>query len=88
MADTTEQITTVNLSAKNFADKLNNKDIKLIGQMPLEKLRVMKDYKFDYLDISETEFETDNKEEGLSRLCFMYMYVIGVCFKDFIYNKI
>ena len=53
------ETTIVNVSEPNYEGKLNNKNLKLTGDVTLNVLKVLKRYEFDYLDISETEFGID-----------------------------
>ena len=49
----------VNVSEPNYEGKLNNKNLKLTGEVTLDVLKKLKRYEFDYLDISEAEFGID-----------------------------
>ena len=49
----------VNVSESNYEGKLNNKNLKLTGDVTLDVLKKLKRYEFDYLDISEAEFGID-----------------------------
>ena len=49
----------VNVSEPNYESKLNNKNLKLTGEITLDVLEELKHHEFDYLDISEAEFGTD-----------------------------
>ena len=50
---------TVNVSEPNYESKLNNKSLKLTGEITLDVLEDLICYEYDYLDISEAEFGTD-----------------------------
>ena len=54
-----KDITTVNVSEPDYAGKLNNKNLKLIGEITLDVLEDLICYEYDYLDISEAEFGID-----------------------------
>lgn len=57
-----KDITIVNVSLADYPDKLNLKNLKLIGKVDLEVLRSFEDYNYDFLDISEAEFGMDQEE--------------------------
>lgn len=54
-----KDITTVNVSEPDYAGKLNNKNLKLTGEITLDVLEDLICYEYDYLDISEAEFGID-----------------------------
>ena len=49
----------VNVSEPNYESKLNNKNLKLTGEITLDVLEDLICYVYDYLDISEAEFGID-----------------------------
>ena len=49
----------INVSEPNYEGKLNNKNLKLTGEVTLDILKVLKRYEYDYLNISEVEFGID-----------------------------
>ena len=49
----------VNVSEPNYEGKLNNKNLKLIGNVTLNVLEELNSYEYDYLDITEAEFDID-----------------------------
>ena len=49
----------INVSEPNYEGKLNNKNLKLTGEVTLDVLKELKRYEFDYLDITEAEFGID-----------------------------
>lgn len=51
----------VNLSQPDYAGKLNYKELKLIGEIDLSVLAVLKRHDFDFLDISEAKFGIDEE---------------------------
>lgn len=53
------ETTIVNVSEANYESKLNNKNLKLTGEVTLDVLDELICYEYDYLDISEAEFGID-----------------------------
>lgn len=49
----------VNVSKPNYKGKLNNKKLKLTGNITLDILEELNCYEYDYLDITEAEFGID-----------------------------
>ena len=57
-----QDITTVNVSQPDYTGKLTHKDLKIIGEVNLRTLAELVCHDFDFLDISEAEFGTDQEE--------------------------
>lgn len=55
-------VETVNVSQSDYAGKLTNKELKLIGEINLNTLAVLVHHDYDFLDISEAEFGIDEEE--------------------------
>lgn len=53
------ETTIVNVSKPNYKSKLNNKKLKLTGNITLDILEELNCYEYDYLDITEAEFGID-----------------------------
>ena len=53
------ETTIVNVSKSNYKSKLNNKKLKLTGNITLDILEELNCYEYDYLDITEAEFGID-----------------------------
>ena len=53
------KITIVNVSEPNYEGKLINKSLKLTGNITLDVLRKLKQYEYDYLDITGADFYID-----------------------------
>lgn len=47
----------VNVSEPNYEGKLNNKNLKLTGEMTLDVLEELNCYEYDYLDITDAKFD-------------------------------
>ena len=52
----------INVSEPDYVEKLNNKELKLIGEIDLGVLAVLIRHDFDFLDISEAEFGIDQEK--------------------------
>jgi hypothetical protein len=52
----------INVSEPDYVEKLNNKELKLIGEIDLGVLAVLISHDFDFLDISEAEFGIDQEK--------------------------
>ena len=57
-----ENLFSVNVSQPNFEGKLTHKELQLTGNVNLSVLEVLKRYEYDFLDISQAEFGTDQEE--------------------------
>ena len=57
-----ENLFSVNVSQPSFEGKLTHKELQLTGNVNLSVLEVLKKYEYDFLDISEAEFGTDQEE--------------------------
>ena len=53
------ETTIVNVSEPNCEGKLNNKNLKLTGEVTLDVLEKLNCYEYEYLDITEAEFGID-----------------------------
>ena len=57
-----ENLFSVNVSQPSFEGKLTHKELQLTGNVNLSVLEVLKKYEYDFLDISQAEFGTDQEE--------------------------
>ena len=57
-----KEIVNVNVSDPNYYGNLNHKSIKIIGVVNLKVLSTMEHFEYDYLDISDADFGTDQEE--------------------------
>ena len=57
-----KDITTVNVSLPDYVGKLTHKEVKLIGKVDLNTLAELVRHDFDFLDISDAEFGTEQEE--------------------------
>ena len=57
-----KDITIVNVSLPEYSGKLTHKEVKLIGKVRLSTLAELVRHDFDFLDISEAEFGTEQEE--------------------------
>jgi hypothetical protein len=57
-----ENLFSVNVSQPSFEGKLTHKELQLTGNVNLSVLEMLKKYEYDFLDISQAEFGTDQEE--------------------------
>ena len=57
-----KELVKVNISNPNYNGNLAHKSLKIIGEVNLKVLSAMERFEYDYLDISEAEFGTDEEE--------------------------
>ena len=55
-------VETINVSQSDYAGKLTNKELKLIGEINLNTLAVLVHHDYDFLDISEAGFGIDEEK--------------------------
>lgn len=55
-------VETINVSQPDYVEKLDNKELKLIGEIDLSTLAKLIRHDFDFLDISEAEFGIDEEK--------------------------
>ena len=55
-------VVTINVSDPDYVEKLNNTELKLIGEIDLSTLAKLISHDFDFLDISEAEFGIDEEK--------------------------
>ena len=57
-----KEIVNVNVSDPNYSGNLAHKSLKITGVVNLKVLSSMERFEYDYLDISEADFGTDQEE--------------------------